>query len=98
MHRIGFVGLVAGLCLAAFCAGVPARAAEDLKQDWQICDGATGEQAIAACTALIESGTLSSDDLALVYDNRGMTYYSQGKNDLARQDLDRACQLDDLRC
>lgn len=56
-------------------------------------DGATIEQRIAACTALIKSGRDKGEKLAEAYDNRGVAYRSRGDHNLAIQDYNQAIKL-----
>lgn len=93
MHRIASVGLVAMLWATA-----PAHAGEDLDKDWKLCAGTDMDAGIRACTALIESGHLETDDLAQVYANRGMLYSFQKQNDLSDRDYARACEISDIYC
>lgn len=78
------LSLVAPLSVVA----VPAAAV-----DRQTCFEETGEVAIAACTRLISSGEFDGDALAVIYFDRGVTWYTIGEYDRAIQDYDRALKL-----
>ncbi len=56
-------------------------------------DGATAEQRIAACTAVIKSGRDKGEKLAEAYDNRGVAHRSHGDYNLAIQDYNQAIKL-----
>lgn len=49
---------------------------------------------LSSCSKLIQSGTLSGQDLANVYVNRGSAYYEKGDDDHAIQDYDQAIRID----
>ena len=49
--------------------------------------------AIDHCTAAIQSGELSDQDLAIVFNNRGFAYYNKKNYDHAIEDYDRATRL-----
>jgi tetratricopeptide (TPR) repeat protein len=91
--RIIFHGLAAAglLCLATFAA--PAAA----QDDHDYCDNLSGQfthaVAIAGCTALIEAGRLPSENLAIVYYNRGNAYYAQQDYPQAVADYSAAIRL-----
>jgi tetratricopeptide (TPR) repeat protein len=62
--------------------------------DRETCVEQTGDVAIAACTRLITSGDFSGNSLAVIYYNRGLTWYDKSEFDRAIQDYDRAVQLE----
>jgi lipoprotein NlpI len=49
--------------------------------------------AIDNCTSAIQSGTLSDEELAIAFNNRGFAYYSKRNYDGAIRDYDRAITL-----
>ena len=49
--------------------------------------------AIDHCTAAIQSGQLSDQDLAPVFNNRGLAYYNKKDYDHAIEDYDQAIRL-----
>lgn len=51
------------------------------------------DRAIENCTAAVQSGELSDQELAIAFYNRGFAFYSQGDYDGAIQDYDRALNL-----
>ena len=65
-----------------------------LADDWETCAKGAGDEAIAACTRAIKSGTYNGKTLALAYSNRGVEWRAKG--DLARAiaDYDEAIKAD----
>jgi tetratricopeptide (TPR) repeat protein len=68
--------------------------------DWSGCDVghepvavAKGDEAIAACSHLIQTGKLKPNDLSRAYFNRGLAEKSERKLDEAIADFDKAIQL-----
>jgi len=51
------------------------------------------DQSMPYCTAAIESGKLSTSNLAITFHNRGLAYYRKGKFDQAIRDFDEAIRL-----
>lgn len=82
-------------CAASIVLVVPASA--ELSPERQACDGSEPQysldQQIAGCTAVIEGGGISQDNLASAYSNRGVAYYSKGQYDKTIADNDRAIAL-----
>src|ERR1700732_1095222 len=80
---------------AIFCLAVlPARAQDSADErrctaQWR----ATIEERIASCTTLIDSGRSQPINLAILRDNRGMAFRSQGDLTNARADFDQAIAL-----
>ncbi len=70
---------------------LPARA--DTTSDLNACNNQTGEAAIAACTALINSEKLKGRDLADAYFNRSLAYHEIGEGGKAEEDGDRGLNL-----
>ena len=63
---------------------------------WCVSSKATGvslDLRISGCSTLILSGTLSNNDLALAYSNRGSAYSDKGQFKRASQDYDQASKL-----
>jgi tetratricopeptide (TPR) repeat protein len=52
------------------------------------------DQTIAACTQVLQSGSLHGTDLAVAYNNRGVGYLSKGRYDDAIRDFTQAVRLD----
>jgi tetratricopeptide (TPR) repeat protein len=69
-------------------------AASAKADDWPTCTAAKGDEAIAACTRLIESNRLDDSHLATVYNNRGLARQRRGDFNGAIADLDGAILLD----
>jgi len=78
---------VPSLVLAVLLAGIPAVSAADTASE---CSKATGETSIAACSLLIESNRLSTADLAVTYNYRGVAYARSGEFDRAIADFGEA--------
>ena len=61
-----------------------------------LCNGGDGislDMKISGCTAFIDAGTDSVENLVVAYNNRGNAYDDKGQPDLAIQDYERAMQL-----
>jgi tetratricopeptide (TPR) repeat protein len=74
--------------LVAACSG-PEQVAADQDQ----CLSFESDVAIGGCTALIQSGRETPDQLAAAFFNRGFAYYTKRQYDLAIQDFDQAIGL-----
>jgi tetratricopeptide (TPR) repeat protein len=62
--------------------------------NWDTCPRAeTGQEAIAACSAIIKAGRETKKNLAIAYSNRGSAYYHTGQIDLAVADYTEALKL-----
>jgi tetratricopeptide (TPR) repeat protein len=85
MHRI----LIA---LAFVLVALPAWA-QGNDQYMTQCLGDDDDLAIAGCTALIQSGQESVDNLADIYYDRGISYRHKGLNDQAIADYNQAIAL-----
>src|SRR5687768_10113617 len=95
--------LMAYLRLAGFLASVAAAfaASEGLAQqqgnmDERRCTGqitSTAEQQVAACTALIESGRYSTQNLAIIHSNRGIAHGKASDFERAIADFDAAIRI-----
>jgi tetratricopeptide (TPR) repeat protein len=81
--------LIAAISLPVWLSGAAAAASID----WSGCDPAKGDDAIAACSQLIQSGKLKPNDLFHAYLNRGLAEKSKGKLNEAIADFDKATQL-----
>lgn len=62
--------------------------------DVATCRAASGDEAIVACSRLIDSGWYSGQAAAVIYNNRGKALIDLGENDRALHDLNEALQLD----
>jgi tetratricopeptide (TPR) repeat protein len=71
-----------------------ATAAPALADDWDICAKSSGDEAIAACTRAIKSGTYNGKTLALAYSNRGVEWRAKGELTRAIADYDEALKAD----
>jgi tetratricopeptide (TPR) repeat protein len=67
----------------------------DDHENWTLCvDAADPEVRVGGCTALIQSGKESQEDLSKAYVNRGLGYADEGQVDRAIEDYDHAIRLD----
>src|SRR5712691_10254342 len=62
--------------------------------DAATCDNASGDEAIAACTRVIQNRGTSTKNRALAYNNRGVEYGAKGDHDRAISDFSEAIRLD----
>src|SRR6478735_9739748 len=62
--------------------------------DWETCAKGAGDDAIAACTRAIKSGTYNGRTLALAYSNRGVEWKAKGEIAKAIADYDEAIKAD----
>ena len=69
-------------------------AAERADPNAKICRDKSGDEAIAGCTAAIQSGKLSGVGLAIVFYGRGFEYQRQDNTDRAIADYSEAIRLD----
>src|ERR1041385_416001 len=69
-------------------------AAPAFADDWETCAKAAGDDAIAACTRAIKSGTYNGRTLALAYSNRGVEWKAKGELAKAIADYDEAIKQD----
>ena len=86
MGRVAFPFLL--MFLVLMC---PATVRAD---DAATCRTASGAEAIAACSRMIETGTYRGQAQAIIYNNRGKAFVEIGENDRALQDLNEAIQID----
>ena len=63
------------------------------KGDWERCTGKDLEVRILGCTAIIQSGQQTQENLARAFELRGWTYANTRQYDLAIQDEDQAIRL-----
>jgi tetratricopeptide (TPR) repeat protein len=82
---------VSVLLLAGLIAGA---AYADDKED---CEKQSGEQALAACTRLIESRTVRGPDLAKLYVRRGTRWAVKGDHERAIKDFEDSISIDPTR-
>jgi tetratricopeptide (TPR) repeat protein len=83
---------VAAVMLSLACA-VPASAQSD--RDMARCngEGVTLDERIKVCTTLIQSGRLTGETLAEVFNNRGGAHYYKSEFDRALSDYEQAIKL-----
>jgi lipoprotein NlpI len=58
--------------------------------DWDRCYLGSGDVAFAACSRAIESGNYEGQDIAILYNNRGIEYWRKGDIDRAIEDYNHA--------
>src|SRR6476659_3499226 len=77
--------------------GLAGAALGQVSPEWVRCVNESGtyssEIAIAACSAVIDSGKVSQAALAVAYFNRGQSYDSKGDKDRAIADYSKAIDL-----
>lgn len=82
--------------LAASSVSMPARS-QDSSQQWQWCvnkdDEFSHDLAISGCTAVIQSGQETTENLAIAFSNRGLAYHDLEQFDRAIKDYDQAIRL-----
>ena len=78
------------LAVTLLLSGAQTASADDLKD----CTSAPPDQAIVACTNLIEGGKFDSQEQAIAYTNRGVALRKKGGLERALADFDRAVELD----
>jgi len=78
---------------ALLCLLVAPGIAQTRDENWAVCESGDPGKGIAACTALIESGRETPQNLAIAHSNRGITYSDQGDFARAIADYERALQL-----
>ena len=69
---------------------------QEMSQEYKWCNrqgSAYADQRIKGCTAVIQSGRETTDNLAIAFNNRGFAYAEKGDYDRAMQDYDQSIQL-----
>ena len=93
------ISLASAVAAAALLAPIAATAQQVQRQgqDWDGCLNAeekfSVDQRTNSCTAIIQSGKETLANLALAYNNRGMTYNGTGEYDRAIADYSEAIRL-----
>src|SRR5215472_7723732 len=88
---------VLGAALLASAVAPLAAARAQQSDEMRLCTTAsagTPEHRLESCTAVIEAGTETSQNLAIALYNRGSIYLSKPDNDRAIADFDEAIRLD----
>src|SRR5450830_460290 len=78
------------ILILLICIPLAPVAADDVGS----CASARGDEALEACSRVIESGQTSGVGLAVVHRNRGNAFRIKGDNDRAIADFDAAIRLD----
>ena len=80
------------ILVLVFVSGLPAWG--QWSDDAERCANISGpDQRLPYCCAAIESGKLSTSNLAITFSNRGLLYQDKGNYDRAIQDFDQAIRL-----
>jgi tetratricopeptide (TPR) repeat protein len=80
------------IIIALMLSALPAWA-QSFEQNRANCSNGDNATTISACTAVIQSGQLAGPDLAVIYLNRGGSYYIEGHYAQAIADLNQAIAL-----
>ena len=94
-RNLRIIAIALGCIVGGFALAVPAVAQSDQQVRW--CNGddhATPDLMIKGCTALIRSGKVSGQDLAVAFTNRGSAYDDKRDEDRAIADHDQAIKID----
>jgi tetratricopeptide (TPR) repeat protein len=94
--RRGKPGRVLQVALVALLLAPALPAFAQLSSDWRGCTGnpdVTWDRQIAACTALIESGTETQENTAIAFYNRALAYENLDKFAEAIADFSKAIAL-----
>jgi tetratricopeptide (TPR) repeat protein len=86
---IGESALRTWLLLGAAMTAMGCSGLENLSR----CRSVDPDTRIAGCTAVIQSGQLTTGNLSTIYNNRGTAYSSKGDHDRAIQDFNEAIRL-----
>jgi Tfp pilus assembly protein PilF len=83
---------IAALLMTALICALP-DAAKAQTLDQQRCADRNPDVSISGCTAVIQSGQQSPENLGVAFRDRGLAYYRKGQYDRAIQDCDDAIRL-----
>lgn len=95
MYRLWLTVLAAAI--VSVCAGMQRSSAEDMAQAWTWCvnkEKGSPDLQIGGCTAVIQSGRLTHENLVASFNNRGNAYIAKQDYDRAIADYDQAIKLD----
>lgn len=84
--------LFAAVLVLVFTVGLPAWG-QTRNENLRRCDEGDADASIGGCTALIQSGQESNQNLSIQHYNRGWAYSKKGNYDRAIQDYDEAIRL-----
>ena len=79
------------VCACALLAG--SAAAQSRDENLARCEGNDPDLEISGCTALIQPGQETTENLATAFFNRGNAYDNKGQHDRAVQDFHQAIRL-----
>jgi tetratricopeptide (TPR) repeat protein len=82
------------LLITLIVVSAPCAALAQIDQDWKYCNAEGPDDAtVSACTRLIETDELSSDDRAIAYYHRGAAYWRKGDYDKGLADESNAIEI-----
>jgi tetratricopeptide (TPR) repeat protein len=85
-----------GRVLLLLCILVTLAQSSAVADDAATCGSASGDEAIAACSRMIDSGWYRGPSLAVIHSDRGLALYRKGDYDAAINDLSKALRLDPM--
>src|SRR5262245_34467743 len=92
MGHIGIAVIKAALVVAVTAWSAPTLAQTQQQRDWCYKDGATDDQTIEGCSAVLESPQTSTKSRAIAYYNRGLAYANKKDQDRAISNFDKAIE------
>ncbi len=98
IRSVAMAAVIVSTGTSTAAAQKPAESVQALRLCFDVQDGDSNALTIEQCTAIIESGNASDDELWSAFHNRGMAYFRDTHADYARaiSDLDRAVALGPL--
>jgi len=81
------------LCTCLLLGAAMAAVGQSRQESLNKCRSVDPDAKIAGCTALIQAGQDTTENLSVIYNNRGTAYDDKGDYDRAIQDLNEAIQL-----
>ncbi len=93
MSARGFAAPIDLVLALIFVAATPAGAQSQQNACYSNDASISPDLKIGGCTSLIQSGSLTQDNLAIVFESRGIAYRAKGDNNRAIQDYDQAIRL-----
>ena len=89
-RKFAYATLVVSVAVVAHI--IPA-ASQTRDQNWARCEDNNPDLSIGGCTAVIQAGGETDENLASAFFNRGLAYRRQGQNDLAIANYNEAIRL-----
>jgi len=85
------------LCTCLLFGAAMAAMGQSMQENLEKCKSVDSDTRITGCTAIIQAGLLkdllTSENLSIIYVNRGTAYFNKGDLDRAIQDYDQAIRL-----